>query len=83
MHLLASSGLSLPIDIWYPSTEGVKPEISDQVALGTSYLVGEGLLITWEGWYKLDAAEKALGEPQGRERVKLVEREDMLRASGA
>ncbi|GLW47319.1 pyridine nucleotide-disulfide oxidoreductase [Streptomyces sp. NBRC 14336] len=38
---------------------------------------------TWEGWYKLDAAEKALGEPQGRERVKIVEREDMLRASGA
>ncbi|GAA3207501.1 FAD-dependent oxidoreductase [Streptomyces sp. XM83C] len=38
---------------------------------------------TWEGWYKLDAAERALGEPQGRERVKIVEREDMLRESGA
>ena len=38
---------------------------------------------TWEGWYRLDAAEKALGEPQGRERVKIVEREDMLRASGS
>ncbi|MCZ9343646.1 pyridine nucleotide-disulfide oxidoreductase, partial [Streptomyces sp. TRM76130] len=38
---------------------------------------------TWEGWYKLDAAEKAQGEPQGRERVKYVEREDMLRWSGA
>ncbi|GAB2782579.1 FAD-dependent oxidoreductase [Streptomyces chlorus] len=38
---------------------------------------------TWEGWHRLDAAEKALGEPQGRERVKLVEREDMLRESGA
>ncbi|RSS48637.1 pyridine nucleotide-disulfide oxidoreductase [Streptomyces sp. WAC07061] len=38
---------------------------------------------TWDGWYKLDAAEKALGEPQGRERVKIVEREEMLGASGA
>jgi ferredoxin--NADP+ reductase len=38
---------------------------------------------TWEGWYRLDAAERALGEPQGRERVKIVEREDMLEASGA
>ncbi len=38
---------------------------------------------TWDGWYRLNAAEKALGEPQGRERVKIVEREDMLRASGA
>ena len=38
---------------------------------------------TWDGWYRLDAAEKALGEPEGRERVKIVEREDMLRESGA
>ncbi|MBK8556578.1 MAG: TonB-dependent receptor [Lewinellaceae bacterium] len=52
LHLLASSGLSLPTDIWYPSTEGVKPEISDQIALGTSYLINNKVLITWEGWYK-------------------------------
>lgn len=52
VHLLASSGLSLPTDIWYPSTEGIKPEISDQVAIGTSYLLGDNLLITWEAWYK-------------------------------
>ncbi|MEU4268273.1 FAD-dependent oxidoreductase [Streptomyces sp. NPDC026092] len=48
-----------------------------------AFLEGKGLTYTtWEGWYALDAAEKALGEPQGRERVKIVEREDMLRASG-
>lgn len=52
VHLLASSGLSLPTDIWYPSTEGVKPEISDQVAIGTTYLVNDQILITWEAWYK-------------------------------
>jgi len=52
VHLLASSGLSLPTDIWYPSTEGVKPEISDQIAVGTSYLLGDQILITWEAWYK-------------------------------
>ncbi|MBO1414342.1 FAD-dependent oxidoreductase [Streptomyces sp. FH025] len=38
---------------------------------------------TWDGWYRLDAHERALGEAQGRERVKVVEREDMLRHSGA
>ncbi|MEU9853329.1 FAD-dependent oxidoreductase [Streptomyces sp. NPDC047974] len=49
-----------------------------------AFLEGKGVTYTtWEGWYALDAAEKALGEPQGRERVKIVEREDMLRASGA
>lgn len=52
VHLLASSGLSLPTDIWYPSTEGVKPEGSDQVAIGTSYLIGDQILITYEAWYK-------------------------------
>ncbi|OZC91260.1 pyridine nucleotide-disulfide oxidoreductase, partial [Rhodococcus sp. 06-418-1B] len=36
---------------------------------------------TWDGWYRLDAHERSLGEPEGRERVKVVEREDMLRAS--
>ncbi|MFC8449744.1 FAD-dependent oxidoreductase [Kitasatospora sp. NPDC057223] len=36
---------------------------------------------TWEGWHRLDAHERALGEREGRERVKVVEREEMLRAS--
>jgi ferredoxin--NADP+ reductase len=36
---------------------------------------------TWDGWYRLDAHERSLGEPEGRERIKVVEREDMLRAS--
>ena len=52
VHLLASSGLSLPTDIWYPSTEGIKPETSDQIAIGTSYLIKDNVLITWEAWYK-------------------------------
>ncbi|HET9380340.1 MAG TPA: FAD-dependent oxidoreductase [Streptomyces sp.] len=49
-----------------------------------AFLAGQGVrFTTWDGWYRLDAAEKALGEPQGRARVKIVEREDMLRESGA
>ncbi len=36
---------------------------------------------TWEGWGKLDAHEKALGVPHGRERVKVVERDEMTRVS--
>ncbi|MFE9423149.1 FAD-dependent oxidoreductase [Kitasatospora sp. NPDC006697] len=38
---------------------------------------------TWEGWQLLDAHERALGAAEDRERIKVVEREDMLRASGA
>ena len=35
--------------------------------------------VEWSGWVLLDAYEQSLGEPHGRERVKLVPREDMLR----
>ncbi|HLP95881.1 MAG TPA: TonB-dependent receptor [Saprospiraceae bacterium] len=52
VHLLASSGLSLPTDIWYPTTTGVKPQVSDQIAAGFSYLFGDQILVTWEAWYK-------------------------------
>ncbi|GAA2827457.1 FAD-dependent oxidoreductase [Kitasatospora paracochleata] len=36
---------------------------------------------TWEGWQLLDAHERALGEREGRERVKVVDRATMLAAS--
>ncbi|MFG1644704.1 FAD-dependent oxidoreductase [Amycolatopsis sp. NPDC049252] len=38
---------------------------------------------TWEGWGKLDAHEKSLGEADGRERIKVVDREEMTRVSRA
>lgn len=43
----------------------------------------KGLAITtWEGWYRLDAAERAAGEPEGRERKKIVEWDDMVKHAG-
>ena len=36
---------------------------------------------TWDGWYRLDEHERALGAAEGRERIKVVERHDMLAAS--
>ena len=36
---------------------------------------------TWDGWYRLDEHERQLGAAEGRERIKVVEREDMLAAS--
>ncbi len=48
----------------------------------TEHLTAAGIpFTTWEGWYRLDAHERALGEPEGRERIKIVERADMLHAS--
>lgn len=36
---------------------------------------------TWEGWGLLDAFERELGSAQGRERVKVVGREQMIEVS--
>ncbi|HEX8549386.1 MAG TPA: TonB-dependent receptor plug domain-containing protein, partial [Cytophagaceae bacterium] len=38
MHLVSSSSISLPTDLWYPVTESIKPQVSDQVSLG--YFLG-------------------------------------------
>jgi len=34
IHLLTNSGISLPTDLWVPSTNLLKPQSSDQVSLG-------------------------------------------------
>ncbi|TWS20570.1 pyridine nucleotide-disulfide oxidoreductase [Tsukamurella asaccharolytica] len=60
--------LNKPTD---PSTDGVTRWLDDH---DTPYT-------TWDGWYRLDERERSLGEAEGRERVKVVERDDMLAAS--
>jgi hypothetical protein len=55
VHLVSNSGISLPTDVWYPSTENVKPQLSDQVAAGFSWLFNLGgtkLFLTNEYFYK-------------------------------
>ncbi|WP_257159650.1 FAD-dependent oxidoreductase [Corynebacterium cystitidis] len=36
-------------------------------------------ITTWDGWYSLDAAERKLGEAEGRERKKIVEWAEMVK----
>ncbi len=61
---------------------GFAPAAEPDPEAVTAFLEDKGIpFTTWAGWYRLDAHERALGEPQGRERVKVVEREDMLAAS--
>jgi ferredoxin--NADP+ reductase len=48
----------------------------------TALLDGRGVQYTnLDGWHHLDDHEKSLGEPHGRERIKVVDREEMLRVS--
>ncbi|KQY03882.1 pyridine nucleotide-disulfide oxidoreductase [Mycobacterium sp. Root135] len=53
-------------------------EVSDPDAI-LAHLSGRGVdYTTWAEWEQLDAYEIALGAEQGRERVKVVPREDMI-----
>ncbi len=72
---------------------GESPEIGGDLAGGRvapsgapdaiiDFLTERGVeYVEWSGWQLLDAYERSLGEPQGRERVKVVSREDMIRVS--
>lgn len=45
----------------------------------THFLADRGVdVIEWSGWELLDAHERALGEAEGRERVKVVSRDEMI-----
>lgn len=52
LHLVANAGAALPTDVWYPTTNRVKPQRSDQVALGWSFLLRKDLFINVETYYK-------------------------------
>ncbi|GAB2521396.1 TonB-dependent receptor [Spirosoma aerophilum] len=58
IHLLSNTGIGLPTDLWVPSTDRVKPQQSQQVAVGlakdftTGGAFAKGLTLTVEGYYK-------------------------------
>jgi len=53
LHLVSLSNSSIPTDIWYPSTKNIKPQFSDQIALGIHQsLFKEKYFFSMEGYYK-------------------------------
>lgn len=54
VHLLSNTGVGLPTDLWVPTTDRVKPQQSQQVALGLAkdFSQKKGLSLTVEGYYK-------------------------------
>ncbi|MCL3863196.1 FAD-dependent oxidoreductase [Actinotalea sp. K2] len=59
--------------------EGLEPAPVREVEGVTDFLTGRGVgFVEWSGWMLLDAYEQSLGEPHGRQRIKVVPREDML-----
>ena len=85
-ELLAVRDLDL-VEHWEPAytlladLPGLRaPEIGEPDAI-LEHLTGNGIdYTTWAEWERLDAHEMALGAQQGRERVKVVPRADMVSA---
>ncbi len=52
INLLTSEALSLPTDLWVPSTEKIKPQQSWQVAAGAAKTLWDQYEFSVEGYYK-------------------------------
>ena len=52
INLLTNESLSLPTDLWVPSTDRVKPQKSWQVAVGAAKTFGAGYEVSFEAYYK-------------------------------
>lgn len=52
VHLLTSTDISLPTDLWVPITKNIKPETADQWSVGTYWDAGNGWEFSVEGYYK-------------------------------
>ncbi len=52
MHLLGSSSVSLPTDLWIPVTSNIAPQHANQIALGIKWQWQQGFDLTVEGYTK-------------------------------
>lgn len=52
IHLLSNSGIGLPTDLWVSSTDRVRPQSSQQVAVGLAKDLPNGMTVTLEGYAK-------------------------------
>lgn len=52
IHLLSSTGIGLPTDLWVPATANVKPMQSQQLAAGVAKDFNKGYSLSLEGYYK-------------------------------
>ncbi|NSW45420.1 MAG: TonB-dependent receptor [Bacteroidales bacterium] len=52
INLLSNSGIGLPTDLWLPSTNRIKPQASQQWALGIFNVPAKGFEASIEGYYK-------------------------------
>jgi hypothetical protein len=52
VHMLSSTGIGLPTDLWVPTTDRVKPQQSEQFAVGVVKDFSSDIALTVEGYHK-------------------------------
>ncbi len=52
LHLLSTTSISMPTDLWIPATERIKPMTAHQVAAGAFYTIPMVVDLSVEGYYK-------------------------------
>lgn len=52
LHLLSNSTVGLPTDLWLPVTKNIKPQTSQQYAIGAVYSPASAYTFSLEGFYK-------------------------------
>ncbi|TAL63186.1 MAG: hypothetical protein EPN88_12590 [Bacteroidetes bacterium] len=52
LHLLSTSGVTMPTDIWVPALKGLQPLKSDQINVGISYIWNKKVLFSVEAYRK-------------------------------
>ena len=53
IHLLSSTQFTLPMDLWVPVTDQIKPVVSDQYSIGAYYDGLKGWEFSMEGYFKI------------------------------
>ncbi|MCB0654032.1 MAG: TonB-dependent receptor [Saprospiraceae bacterium] len=53
LHLLSSSGIGLPTDLWVPSTDKIAPQTASQVVVGATVEPGKNYSLNVEAYYKI------------------------------
>ncbi|MCW3787239.1 TonB-dependent receptor [Plebeiibacterium sediminum] len=62
IHLLTSSSVSLPTDLWIPVTENIKPQHATQYSVGGKLEINKGFDLSVIGYYKYYDNLLAYGE---------------------
>jgi hypothetical protein len=64
IHMISGTGISLPTDLWVPTTDRVKPQQSKQVAVGLVKDIRKPeLVLSLEGYYK--TMDNVIGYKEG------------------